>query len=51
MNYRIKRNRKETLEQYVINHFEQMNVLNMIGKIDKLFNDIIDNKENACRKI
>ena len=44
-----KENRKETLEQYVINHLEQMNVLNMIGKIDKLFNDIDDNKERYSR--
>ena len=44
-----KENRKETLEQYVINHLEQMNVLNMIGKIDKLFNDIDDNKEKYRR--
>ena len=44
-----KENRKETLEQYVINHLEQMNVLNMIGKIDKLFNDIDDNKQRYNR--
>ena len=44
-----KENRKETLEQYVINHLEQMNVLSMIGKIDKLFNDIDDNKEKYRR--
>lgn len=44
-----KENRKETLEQYVINHLEQMNVLSMIGKIDKLFNDIDDNKEKYKR--
>ena len=44
-----KENRKETLEQYVINHLEQMNILNMIGKIDKLFNDIDDNKEKYRR--
>ena len=44
-----KENRKEALEQYVINHLEQMNVLNMIGKIDKLFNDIDDNKEKYSR--
>ena len=44
-----KENRKETLEQYVINHLEQMNVLNIIGKIDKLFNDIDDNKERYSR--
>ena len=44
-----KENRKETLEQYVIKHLEQMNVLNMIGKIDKLFNDIDDNKEKYRR--
>ena len=40
-----KENRKETLEQYVINHLEQMNVISMIEKLDKLFNDIDDNKE------
>ena len=40
-----KENRKETLEQYVINHLEQMNVISMIKKLDKLFNDIDDNKE------
>ena len=39
-----KENRKETLEQYVINHLEQMNVISMIKKLDKLFNDIDDNK-------
>ncbi len=40
-----KENRKETLEQYVINHLEQINVISMIEKLDKLFNDIDDNKE------
>ena len=40
-----KENRKETLEQYAINHLEQMNVISMIKKLDKLFNDIDDNKE------
>ena len=40
-----KENRKETLEQYVINHLEQMNVISMIEKLDKLFDDIDDNKE------
>ena len=40
-----KENRKETLEQHVINHLEQMNVISMIKKLDKLFNDIDDNKE------
>ena len=39
-----KENRKETLEQHVINHLEQMNVISMIKKLDKLFNDIDDNK-------
>ena len=39
-----KENRKETLEQYVINHLEQMKVISMIKKLDKLFNDIDDNK-------
>ena len=44
-----KENRKETLEQYVINHLEQMNVISMIKKLDKLFNDIDDNKEKYRR--
>lgn len=44
-----KESRKETLEQYVINHLEQMNVISMIKKLDKLFNDIDDNKEKYSR--
>ena len=38
-----KENRKESLEQYVLDHLQQLEVVNAIVKIDKLFNDIDDN--------
>ena len=38
-----KENRKESLEQYVLDHLQQLEVVNAIVKIDKLYNDIDDN--------
>lgn len=44
-----KENRKESLEQYVLDHLQQLEVVNAIVKIDKLFNDIEDNKDKYNR--